>query len=238
MALPNIIIAQARFISSGKVEFEKKVNMHKLIEDNTWTRELKERLPATRITYYDLYFNANQTLYKTGKAPAEDKWKNFWGASQDEENMTLQQLDAGLTQAIKQVFERKYLLEDSLLAIDWRITDETRDIAGFECRKAVGRLFDTLYVVAFYTDQIMVSGGPEGYHGLPGLILGLAFPRYYTTWFATKVELAAPKPSELALPNTGKLKKATRAEIMTTVKTALRGDSEEEKQRTIWQIVL
>jgi GLPGLI family protein len=33
----------------------------------------------------------------------------------------------------------------------WRITDETRTIAGFECKKAVTKICDSVYVVAFYT---------------------------------------------------------------------------------------
>jgi GLPGLI family protein len=53
-------------------------------------------------------------------------------------------------------------VEDSLLKIKWKITADTRNIAGFECRKAVGILFDTVAVFAFYTDELMISGGPEG----------------------------------------------------------------------------
>ena len=32
---------------------------------------------------------------------------------------------------------------------------------------------DTVYVVAFYTEDIPVSGGPEMFGGLPGMILEL-----------------------------------------------------------------
>jgi GLPGLI family protein len=46
---------------------------------------------------------------------------------------------------------------------------------------------DSIYVVAFYTDEIHVSGGPESFHGLPGMILGVAVPHENVTWFATKV---------------------------------------------------
>ncbi|MFN7274962.1 MAG: GLPGLI family protein, partial [Bacteroidota bacterium] len=49
-----------------------------------------------------------------------------------------------------------------------------------------------VYVVAFYSDQIPVSSGPESFGNLPGMILGLAVPRLSITWFATRVELTAP----------------------------------------------
>jgi GLPGLI family protein len=60
-------------------------------------------------------------------------------------------------------------------------------IAGFNCRKAVGKIFDSVYVFAFYTDEIMISGGPCSINGLPGMILGMTIPRLFTSWIATKV---------------------------------------------------
>ncbi|RYY18953.1 MAG: GLPGLI family protein, partial [Sphingobacteriaceae bacterium] len=107
---------------------------------------------------------------------------------------------------------------------------ETGNVAGFECRKAVGRFMDTLYVTAFFTDQIMASGGPESFAGLPGLILGVGFPRIHTTWFATKLELKQVSPTDLVAPTKGK--KATRQEILKTVKGAIK-DWGNEAQR-IW----
>jgi GLPGLI family protein len=66
---------------------------------------------------------------------------------------------------------------------------DTRTIAGFQCRKAVGILFDTVAVFAFYSEELMIPGGPEGIHGLPGMILGMGIPRLHATWFATKVQV-------------------------------------------------
>ncbi|HSR40342.1 MAG TPA: GLPGLI family protein, partial [Phnomibacter sp.] len=120
---------------------------------------------------------------------------------------------------------------------EWRITDETRTIAGFDCRKAVGKMFDSLYVVAFYTDQIVTPAGPEQYNGLPGTILGLAFPRFYTTWFATKVELVQPKPDELK-PPVAKATKINRKELMARVVNVFEWGSEEERQKNFWNTVL
>jgi GLPGLI family protein len=97
---------------------------------------------------------------------------------------------AGTTVSQKPVFEETFLVQDSLLRIKWKITADTRNIAGFECRKAIGILYDTVAIFAFYTDEITVSGGPEGINGLPGMILGIGIPRLHTTWFATKVQSA------------------------------------------------
>jgi GLPGLI family protein len=229
--------AQAVFISKGKIEYEKKVNMHKTLEDNSWTREMKDRMPVYHTSYYELSFDSATTVYKAGKEVPDDKWKTMWGESVGEENIVHSNFSNGVYTALKQIFEKKFLVQDSLLAIEWRITDEVRTIAGFDCRKAVGKMYDSLYVVAFYSDQITVPGGPEQYNGLPGTILGLAFPRYYTTWFATKVELVAPKPEALKVP-AGKATRVNRKELMDQVKNVFEWGSEEEKQRSFWNLVL
>ena len=76
---------------------------------------------------------------------------------------------------------------DTVPKLKWKITNENRIIAGFNCRKAVAIIFDSVYVFAFYTDEIVISGGPCSINGLPGMILGVTIPRLYTSWIATKV---------------------------------------------------
>jgi GLPGLI family protein len=231
------INAQAVFIPKGKIEYEKKVNMHKWVSDNSWMKEMKDRLPVYRTTYFDLVFDSTTSVFKTGKEVPDDKWKNFWGQAGGEENITHMDYKDGKYTALKQVFEKKFIIQDSLLDIEWRITDEIREIAGFDCRKAVGKMYDSLYVIAFYTDQIPVQAGPEQYNGLPGAILGLAFPRYYTTYFATKVELVSPKAEELK-PPIFKGNKMNRAELMAQVIKVFEWGTDEEKQKSIWNMVL
>jgi len=80
-------------------------------------------------------------------------------------------------------------VEDSIPNIKWKITNEHREIAGYNCRKAVGKMYDEVYVFAFYTDDIIISGGPCSINGLPGMILGLSIPRLYTSFMATKIDL-------------------------------------------------
>lgn len=211
--------AQTQFIEVGYIEFEKKVNMHKNLGNDTWAESMKSRLPQFSTTYYDLRFNKMVSSYKVGRE-VEDPWKKMWGGQQDLEDIVRNDYENLLTVSQKQVFEKTYLLTDSLVNVEWRITDETRDIAGFECRKAVGRLYDSIYVVAFYTPQIITPGGPGNFNGLPGMILGLAIPRFSTTLFATKLVLTTPTEKDLALPTKGK--KATRTEMQAQVKEAVK----------------
>lgn len=82
-------------------------------------------------------------------------------------------------------------IKDSLTNVKWKITNEYRNIAGYDCRRANGVTLDSVYVVAFYTDQIPTSAAPSTVHGLPGMILGLVVPEQHFNIYATKVEMTA-----------------------------------------------
>ena len=77
-------------------------------------------------------------------------------------------------------------------------------LPGSNAARLLGRIMDSVYVIAFYTDQIVTPGGPESFSGLPGMILGIAIPRINTTWFATKLEVAPLTAADIAPPAKGK----------------------------------
>lgn len=97
------------------------------------------------------------------------------------------------------------VFEDTIPTIKWKLIHETRKIANFNCRKALGVINDSIYIVAFYAEELLFEGGPEGITGLPGTILGLAIPRFGLTWFAESVDLnyrgSVFKPAESADKN-------------------------------------
>lgn len=199
--------AQTQFITKGRVEYEKKLNQHKGIEEqaesSVWMQAMLKAYPKTITDIYELRFDSNRSRYKLAKENNDNKYL-MWGTKPTETDGVVQDLDNKTVSTQREVFENTYVIKDSLRNLEWRITDETRQIAGFECRKAVTRICDSVYVVAFYTDQIPVSSGPESFGGLPGMILGLAVPRLYTTWFATKVELTEPTAAQLNPVQKGK----------------------------------
>ncbi len=97
------------------------------------------------------------------------------------------------------------MVKDTLPTIIWKLVDETRDIAGYSCRRANGLIMDSIYVVAFYSEEIRVSSGPESFTGLPGMILGVALPDEHVTWFAKLVTPQLPEISAAIVePTNGK----------------------------------
>ncbi|NCI47064.1 GLPGLI family protein [Sediminibacterium soli] len=230
--------AQTQFVTSGRVEYEKKINQHKMVEDaaenNVWMQTMLKAYPKTLTDVYELRFNQDKSAYKLAKENSDNKYI-MWGTKPTETDVTLQDMQTGNTSTQREVFENTYVIKDSLRNLEWRITDETRTIAGFECRKAVTRICDSVYVVAFYTDQIPVSSGPETFGGLPGLILGLAVPRLYTTWFATKLELSEPTATQLNPVQKGK--KLNWAQLYAELRKGMK-DWGKEAEKRLWIISL
>ena len=59
---------------------------------------------------------------------------------------------------------------DTSPAIAWELTEDTKEILGYQCQRAVGFLGGRLYD-AYFTPEISISDGPWRFQGLPGLIL-------------------------------------------------------------------
>jgi len=147
------------------------------------------------VDQFTLDFTPTQSYYHLTKENTDNKYM-FGNIKPNETNYVMQDFSTSTTQMLRNVFESEYALKDSLKKFEWKITGEVREIAGFECKKAITKICDSVVVVAFYTDQIPVKAGPENFNGLPGMILGLAIPRLASTWFATKLELVnAPIPT-------------------------------------------
>lgn len=231
-------LSQTVFIKKGKIEFERKTNTHRLYftgETDTWVEEFKKLIPQFRTEYFDLVFDEQKSIYRPGRE-VEQKNNGFF-ESPALQNIVFTDFQQEKVTSQKQVFETMFLVQDSVKKYTWKLEAETRTIAGFECRKAITRICDSVVVVAFYSEEIIPSAGPESFNGLPGTILGLAVPRLYTTWFATKVEVLNEKDEKLLLPPT-KGKKAGDKDLVNTVNEAIKNWGDKYRDRSIWSITL
>jgi len=205
----------AHFTTSGTIEFEKTVNMFALIKrqvdqykDDSFLEQAfesyKKNQPQFKKLKSTLTFGNNKTMFVP--AEAEDN-RTFFGnnAMVSQNNTIFTDLNTHTFIDQKGVFEETFLVKDTTRHIRWKITDETREIAGFMCRRANALILDSVYVVAFYAEKIPVSGGPESFTGLPGMILGLALPHENITWFATKITEGFVDDKALLPPKKGKV---------------------------------
>ncbi|HTF29652.1 MAG TPA: GLPGLI family protein [Flavitalea sp.] len=234
VCLTGNLFAQ-QFISSGKIEFERKVNLHKLYDyEGTWGDYIKKNAPQFITHYFDFIFKGNQSVYKPGRDVSDAKtanWSNFPGNG----NTVYNDYSTDKFLSSKQVFEQLFLIQDSLPKINWKITADTRKIAGFLCRRAEAIIMDSVFVVAFYTDEILATGGPESFNGLPGMILGIGIPRMHLTLFATKLELTEVKDTDIKVPAKGK--KTNVADLKKTLQSSMK-DWGKEASRNIWFLMI
>lgn len=204
----------AHFTRSGTIEFERRTNAYAVIEkainkDNeAWMQPAfdyyKKNSPQFRVLNATLVFGENKTLYTPADADMPQNLLMGDSPFLNEFNTVFTDITAKSSVDQKKVFEQTYLVKDSARKIKWKITDETREIAGYACRRANGIYLDSIYIVAFYTTRIPVAGGPESFNGLPGMILGVALPHENMTWFATKVTEGSVPQNEIVPPKKGK----------------------------------
>jgi GLPGLI family protein len=215
--------AQTTFLNTVKVEFEKTVYLRQLYKDlyPPQTFEIvKNQIPETSLSYFDFIGDTTTSVFKPGRQLPYDprSWQPFAN-----ENVVFTDYRSQKVVTQKPVFDETFLVEDSLMDIEWKLTSDTRVIAGFECRKAVGILHDTIAIFAFYCDELLIPGGPESIRGLPGMILGMGVPRLHTTWFATKVEVNGVSMSSVKPATKGK--KVTYKAMVDTINDVLKARS-------------
>ena len=199
---------------NGKITYERKYNLLKDLEeqnadeeDNVWFEQMKKSLPKYKIDLFELTFSKKQSVYNTlqeDENPALRWYKTITEVSQK----TVFESDS--TWANRTVYDKTYLIADSISKPVWKLTGEYREIAGFTCRKATTIIYDSVYVIAFYTDAIPLSGGPDFFAGLPGMILGVAIPRMHTTIFAIKVNTAVLTEADFVFKSKKKAVKVNR----------------------------
>ena len=230
LSICNDLSAQfTRFPVSGVIEFEKKVNMYAVIKKiinkdnetyyNPMLEQYKKTQPQFKVLKSTLSFSKDKTYYAPIENTENTSGAFSWIPVSKQVNTVFNDLSTNTSSIQKNVFDEFFLVKDTTRNIKWKITNETREIAGYSCRRANALIMDSVYVVAFYTDQIPVSSGPETFSGLPGMILGVALPHENITWFATSV---TDKPLEKPLVPPVKVKVVDSKSFQNTLKSVMK----------------
>ena len=210
----------------GKIIFERTVEIKIAIAtaNGEPNEALQNMLPKTRTDRFELSFNNGQTLWKQleEEQPEADNAMIGGGGGMMIRTMSIGSDDILFTnvETSKKVEQRelgtkKYIIEDSLIKLKWKLSEETKTILGQLCRKATSvristrmtmnmdngkmerkEVADTAQITAWFTPSIPVSAGPAEYQGqLPGMILELESGRssFKAVELSEKVDLASIK---------------------------------------------
>jgi GLPGLI family protein len=235
LGLFTMVSANAQ-MKEGKIVYERKINMWKMITDP----EMRTRIPEFRTSEFELLFNDQASLFRTvPEDEAPDPFANSGGGGggprfmfRMPETTTYTNIATQMQYESRPMFEKTFLIIDSLKPLKWKISEETKTIAKHVCKKAtttvtaqnvrigvgargMGRNSgDTTNkpgaaitpketeVVVWYTEDIAASVGPDNYSGLPGAILEVDMDNGANVTTATEVSTKYPK-KELVQPTKG-----------------------------------
>ncbi|MBA3663708.1 MAG: GLPGLI family protein [Bacteroidetes bacterium] len=192
------VISEAQ-IRSGKITFERKTNLYKKFKGDDVSRWLKEE-DKIKIDFFELTFNDTCSLFKPQESELRETME--WATAK---NTVYQNFNTGTRYLIKNLWGEELHLTDSLFKREWKITQSSRKIAGYNCRKAIWQANDTTRIYAWFSYDIVPSTGPESFNGLPGTILGLATEDGGIIYFAKKVEILQPPANTFIPPKKKKI---------------------------------
>ena len=161
MALGFIALASSSAMAQmkeGKIVYERKINMYRMVTDP----EMRARIPEFRTSQFELLFNEQSSLFRS--VPDEDAPDPFANNGGDRggqrfnfrmpETTTYTDLSSQMQYESRPMFEKTFLVVDSLKPLKWKISEETKTIAKHLCKKA------TTSVAA---QSIRIGGGgPRG----------------------------------------------------------------------------
>ncbi|MDQ6889504.1 MAG: GLPGLI family protein [Bacteroidota bacterium] len=235
-----------QFISKASIEYEVVSNIQKTMSNMFWMQDLKDKLPTFKTGYYTFTFADDKSIYKFDHWDEQSRKIPDFLKKGDEENVWYSDYNSGKLNMQKNIWGSNVNVEDSIRKLNWKITNESRIIAGFNCRKAVSVMFDSVYVFAFYTDEILIPGGPCSINGLPGMILGVTIPRLYTSWIATKIMVT--NVDESVIKPLHAKKNLTLTDLKSTIidhtkewyddDETLNKEIQQQKVRTLWGTLL
>lgn len=182
-------------IKVGKIVYERKTNLEKEFKDVV-DSDFLDYIKKNKIKKdeFELYFNDTASIFKPVFSDLADEMS--WATNT---NTTLHSLVSNQYTIVLNMWGQELILEDTLSAKVWQITDSKRVISNYECRKAIWQKNDTTRIYAWYSTEILANAGPEGFCGLPGTILGLATEDGGVIYFAKSVELITPSAQDFVV---------------------------------------
>ncbi len=216
----------------GRIIYQRTAQMHIVTTDGPGE---EHAMPRTRTDKFEMNFANGKMMWKHLEEEFPEESMNGGNG------IMIRSMGAGTDDAVfcdfeksrkvesREFFDKKFLITDSIRRGNWKLSNETKTILDYICRKAVSErigkrmmmtmdngkmerkeLDDTSTVVAWFTTDIPVPAGPEIQGQLPGVILSLETNNGKTIYTAIEI---SPKPDLAAIKEPGKGKKVTPEEF-------------------------
>ncbi|MEO6284222.1 MAG: GLPGLI family protein [Dyadobacter sp.] len=224
----------------GEITYEKVSHWSRINDEMTYlSKEEKDRASTTWANNDEnkqemtLLFNDKQSYYSYPKVDELSEGGYSW---RKQEFKSYRNFENEKMTDIIEMLGKVYIIEDSLKAPKWKVMNKIKEVAGYMCMMAVTE--DTLKkhtITAWFADNIAVSGGPEFYSGLPGMILELDINNGAVVTTAKVIKLRPVTEEELALPKKMKGKKINNQKYVELIEAHMR-DSIKAHRNPYWSM--
>jgi GLPGLI family protein len=191
--------------SEGVINYEMKVNMHRNIPKEN--EGMKQMIPEFRTSQQQLFFTAEESLYKPLEEDDDEEFNDGNGAQirmrMPQSEVYVKPSDEKIIE-MREFLDKKYLINDTLKAKGWKLGTGAKTILGYECKDAMRYDEERKQtVVAWFTNKLRPSLGPDRFCALPGAVLEVNVNEGERTLTAKKIDLRSLKKGELKVPEKG-----------------------------------
>jgi len=224
-------------VKEGKIVYERTMQLQIRINDDN--PAFQNMIPKERKDKFELFFTEGKSLWQGVEDDGQNDETSF-GDSGGGMRMVIRVPGSddiafhNITES-KKVDQRElggksYIIADSIKKMSWKVAGETKVILGHNCMKATTqrmqesfrmsvdngeakreKVMDTMNIVAWFTNEIPGSFGPDTYQGqLPGTILEIDVNNGRTSFKAIEI---SPKADVAKIKEPSKGKKVTAEEF-------------------------
>ncbi|MBT8219348.1 MAG: GLPGLI family protein [Bacteroidia bacterium] len=175
--------------------------------------EMFKNMPKERSSKRELLFTSEEGLFRnvedkigneSDEVSLEDEGIHIKMNFNEPEETLYTNLAEGKTIHQRDLFGKTFLVTGTPEKMNWKVGKGKKKIADYICMEATTMQDDTVQVVAWFTPQIPISMGPEGFGGLPGMILQVDIDGGNTKITASEVSLESPDAEGMVAPSKGK----------------------------------
>ena len=235
VCLATGLVAGAQ-MKEGKVVYERTMTL----QMRNMNPDMAAMAPQVRKSHYELLFGNNQALWQTLQTTEETNapisgtnaaGQSFTFNMVMPNELSYYNLETKQRVDQRELFDREFIVEDSIRSLSWKLSDETKTILGHPVRKATTQrigtrmmtsmqngemkrqeITDTTQIIAWFATDIPVSSGPQEFQGqLPGLILEMDMNKGRNVYTAVEI---SPKVSLSAIKEPKKGKRLTEKEFV------------------------
>lgn len=219
----------------GKVHYSRTVQMQ--ISFGGMNDEMQRMIPKSRTDAFELDFANNQSIWKASEQDDQEPSTVSDGGglrlnivAGGADDIMYNNFETAKRVEQREVMDKKFIIEDSIRPLKWKMTGETKSILNHNCMKATATQIsprmqmtmengkmerkessDTSVVIAWFATDIPVSAGPSEFQGqLPGLILEMDISNGRQVYKANDI---SPKADVASIKEPSGKKRYTQAEF-------------------------